>query len=292
MPYSDTSSLPGHVQSLPAKKKRQWMHVFNSSLASAKKDGKDDKEAEAIAFRNANGVVKVDKSDESGELSPKLNPLLLINKMFNTIEKLSTYNYSGEVDSSSGEKPHVINTSRITLTSSKSSLDTDGETHETFEMSSSTMENFTREVIIKSVDEVERIVYGVVMEPTATGDFQDGKFVGKVEDVDAHGHFTTAKEVRKAMIGFMEELAKSKEAPHNLQHNNNLPEVQTAIIENWQAPEDTTLGGKLVKAGSWIQGTKIYSDAIWGGIVKGTITGYSIEGLGLLTDVEDAEEGS
>lgn len=55
MPFSgpDDSSLPSNVKKLPAKKRRQWVSVFNSTLRNCTGD-----DCEGKAFRVANGVVK------------------------------------------------------------------------------------------------------------------------------------------------------------------------------------------------------------------------------------------
>lgn len=52
MPYSgaDDASLPSNVKKLPAKRRRQWVHVFNSAISKNKND-------ESAAFAMANGVV-------------------------------------------------------------------------------------------------------------------------------------------------------------------------------------------------------------------------------------------
>ena len=55
MPYSKPSDAPDHV---PADKKAQWVAVWNSAYKAAKKSGMSDKDAEAKAFAEANGVVK------------------------------------------------------------------------------------------------------------------------------------------------------------------------------------------------------------------------------------------
>jgi len=54
MPYGSTKEVPDYV---PADKRKQWMEVFNSAYAKAKKDGKSDKAAEASAFKQANAVA-------------------------------------------------------------------------------------------------------------------------------------------------------------------------------------------------------------------------------------------
>jgi hypothetical protein len=59
MPYTTSSSnLPESVKKASSAARAQWVHVWNDSYTQAKKDGKSDKEAEGIAFRNANGVLK------------------------------------------------------------------------------------------------------------------------------------------------------------------------------------------------------------------------------------------
>jgi len=64
MPYSEITELPENIQKLPEAKQKQWMNVFNSAYERAKKDGKDDKDAESFAFANANGVVLKKEANE------------------------------------------------------------------------------------------------------------------------------------------------------------------------------------------------------------------------------------
>ena len=55
MPYSKPSQAPDYI---PAKKKAQWVEVWNSVYAKAKKDKMSDADAEGKAFQYANGVAK------------------------------------------------------------------------------------------------------------------------------------------------------------------------------------------------------------------------------------------
>ena len=55
MPYSKVSEVP---ESVPAEFRQQWLEVFNSVYARAKKAGEPEKECEAMAFEQANGVIK------------------------------------------------------------------------------------------------------------------------------------------------------------------------------------------------------------------------------------------
>lgn len=59
MPYTTASpNLPKNVKAASAALRAQWVKVWNSAYSQAKKDGKSDKDAEGIAFRSANGVLK------------------------------------------------------------------------------------------------------------------------------------------------------------------------------------------------------------------------------------------
>jgi HK97 family phage prohead protease len=64
MPYSKPSEAPSYI---PDDKKKQWIEVWNSVYDKAKKDGKSDNDAEAEAFKQANGVIKKEKSGMSGK---------------------------------------------------------------------------------------------------------------------------------------------------------------------------------------------------------------------------------
>ena len=58
MPFSGPSdkSLPSNVKKLGSKERRRWVTVFNSSFSRCQSKGGSD--CEAVAFRNANGVLK------------------------------------------------------------------------------------------------------------------------------------------------------------------------------------------------------------------------------------------
>jgi hypothetical protein len=54
MPYQAVAEVP---ESVPAEFRQQWLEVWNSVYAQAIKDGKNEKEAESMAFERANGVI-------------------------------------------------------------------------------------------------------------------------------------------------------------------------------------------------------------------------------------------
>jgi len=53
MPYSgaDDSDLPSNVKKLSDKKRRQWVHIWNSTYSSCTKGGGGQQECESKAFR-------------------------------------------------------------------------------------------------------------------------------------------------------------------------------------------------------------------------------------------------
>jgi hypothetical protein len=173
------------------------------------------------------------------------------------------------------EKPSKTSTSEEVHSKVKTDVD-DSKDSMTVTVNRESNSTFTRTVSIKSVDKREWIIYGVVMQPTAEGELTEKGFSGKVLSTDTDSEFTTEAEIRKAMIGFMEALAKEKYEPHNLSHGDTT--LSTAIIENYQTSSDCEIGGETVLKGSWVQGTKVYDEEMRKAITNGEITGYSIEG--------------
>lgn len=55
MPYSSVTDLPAYVRSLPEKKRRQWMAIFNSVFG---------KSGETAAFKAANAIIKESLKEE------------------------------------------------------------------------------------------------------------------------------------------------------------------------------------------------------------------------------------
>lgn len=77
MPYASVVDLPENIKKLPAKKQRQFMHVWNSAYSRCTSNGGDSKACETRAFAQANGVVLGAKnsaafSDWSAELTDDL----------------------------------------------------------------------------------------------------------------------------------------------------------------------------------------------------------------------------
>lgn len=313
MPFSSVSELPSNIKKLPANKQRQFMHVFNGAFSRAKKDGKSTKEAEKSAFAQANGVVfKKDHQPDSSDVhvdgllgnrkkerkskkekkKEKVKNMTMVEKFVDTVHGL----WSGSGDAEEIKKVGIYDpeTGQIKPHDIEREDTFESHTHEKTEYRDTgtkttgdrtSRSTFSTEVIIKSIDKREWIIYGVVMEPTAEGELVEDVFVGQIHKTDSHNHFTTDVEIRKSMIAFMEDLDEYGNPPHNIQHDDKIGVPATVIIENYQAPIDFVLGGEIVKKGSWVQGTKINDLGLRKAIEDGSIAGYSIEGRGLLTRV-------
>ena len=110
------------------------------------------------------------------------------------------------------------------------------------------------EFIIKAED--ERFVYGIVLEP---------------ETVDAQKDIYSADEVRTAAHKFMAEFQNI-----GIQHTELAKQVR--ILESFLAPDEFSVGERVIKAGTWILAVRVLSDALWKDVKAGDFTGFSIGG--------------
>lgn len=107
--------------------------------------------------------------------------------------------------------------------------------------------------------EDERFIMGVVLEP---------------DEVDSQGDTITPEEVRSAAHGYMEDYGNV-----GLQHQTFI-NGKVKILESYICPVDCTIGGQLVKAGTWLMAFRVLDDTIWEAVKSGLLTGLSIGGLG------------
>ena len=113
---------------------------------------------------------------------------------------------------------------------------------------------------ISKIDKKQQIVGGVVYEP---------------DEVDTQGDYTTAKEIEKAQIRFMEKYATDTKRAR-ISHKGK--KLFFPIIESFIPAHDTMKGDKQIKAGSWWLEMKITNPEIWKLIEDGTLTGFSMGG--------------
>lgn len=109
----------------------------------------------------------------------------------------------------------------------------------------------------------EHYVTGIVYEPMT-------------EDTD--GNYMTEPEIVKAAYWFAEN-GDSVDLQHSFE------KLATAkVVENWVTKSDSTINGKAIKKGTWVMTVKIADDDLWNAIEKGDITGFSMGGVGKISE--------
>jgi|PlaIllAssembly_1097288.scaffolds.fasta_scaffold151339_2 cation transport regulator ChaB len=283
MPYSTVGDLPPAVKKLPEKRQRQWMAVWNSAYQSCLEKGGAD--CEASAFAQAWGVVHKSLEAEDGlifatgyvngdefiEKLEKADAALndLPDSIFAYIEPGGEKDESGKTvprslrhfpmhdeahvrnnltrlsQSEFGEKAKV----KVLTAAYRLGIKLDPEK---YKKSDGKLDNIVK---ILPTNAPQGLFYGIVYEPDV---------------VDSHGDFTSSEEIEKAAHAFL------PEAVLNLHHSQDLEDVQ--VVESYIAPCDFSIEGQLVRKGSWVLVTKVLNQELKDAILKGEITGYSLEG--------------
>ena len=106
-------------------------------------------------------------------------------------------------------------------------------------------------------------VTGIVYEPMAE---------------DTHGNYMTEAEIEKAAHWF----AKNGNMV-DLQHSFE-PLDGASVVESWIAKADFEIEGQTVRKGTWLMTVEVSDEAVWSGIEKGNITGFSMGGIGTYSE--------
>ena len=115
-----------------------------------------------------------------------------------------------------------------------------------------------KECVIAKIDDEQRKIYGVVLEP---------------DEVDTQGDTISMEEIEKAAEGFMK-----KARTIGLRHRKIAKGV--TLTDSYVTQGETKLGKTTLKKGTWIIGVKIENDAIWQGVKNGEYNGFSVGGFG------------
>ena len=113
---------------------------------------------------------------------------------------------------------------------------------------------------IKSDDTLERgLLYGVVYEPLVK---------------DTHEDFATELEIETAAHNYL------PQAMLNVEHqkSQSLEKSDSVVVESYIAPCDFKMGEDIVRKGSWVLVTKLFTEELIEKVRNGDITGYSLEG--------------
>lgn len=116
----------------------------------------------------------------------------------------------------------------------------------------------------------EQTVTGVVLQP---------------EETDAQGDIISAEVIKKAAHDFLAQYNKKTEL--GLMHTNFRKNFE--LYESWVAPVDLVLKSAVVKAGSWLITVKVKDSEVWKLVKDGKITGFSIGGKAMVTQVGEQE---
>jgi len=103
----------------------------------------------------------------------------------------------------------------------------------------------------------QHIVSGIIYEPNVA---------------DAHGDAATAVEIEKAAHFFMETSQQIK-----VMHQDR--PIAAKVIESFIAPADFTLGGQIVRKGTWFMSVRVRDENAWTAIKDGEIKGFSMGGV-------------
>lgn len=111
--------------------------------------------------------------------------------------------------------------------------------------------------LLKAVDDERQLIYGIVLEP---------------DTVDAQGDIVRAADIEKAAHAF-------------LIHSRVVGDMHTRpaeaeVVESYIAPADFTLGGQVVKRGSWVMVVHVSDPELWAAVKDGKYTGFSVGGFG------------
>ena len=117
---------------------------------------------------------------------------------------------------------------------------------------------------IQKLDEDQRLVTGVVLEPLK---------------VDSQGHFEKAETIQKAAHRFLARFGRPVVGTRlGLQHQT-FGDIGVELVESYIAPVNLKFDDGPVEKGSWVMVVKILDDDVWKGVKDGEITGFSIGAL-------------
>lgn len=122
---------------------------------------------------------------------------------------------------------------------------------------------------ILKVDANTHYITGIVYEPLTE---------------DAHGNYMTEEEIRKAAYWFAKN-GDSVDIQHEFESADGL-----AVVENYVAPSELTIGDTPVIKGSWIITVECANDEVWQAVQKGELTGFSMGGIGKYSEEDVALE--
>lgn len=129
------------------------------------------------------------------------------------------------------------------------------------------------EVSIAKVDDEERTVTGVVLEP---------------DEVDAQEDTIAAPVIKKAAENFLAEFGRADGTRLGLMHKQ-FGDVGFELLQSFVTEKAMKIGKQSVKKGSWVMKVRVKSDALWKAVKAGRLTGFSIGGVAVVVEPASAE---
>lgn len=103
------------------------------------------------------------------------------------------------------------------------------------------------------------------------------------DEVDLHGDYTSAEEVRKACENFNRSAKRA-----NLFHMQMTDKFE--VIESYLSPTDFVLDDKFVKKGTWLMTLQVKDDQLWDLVKSGEINGISIGAMATVQELGEVDE--
>ena len=114
---------------------------------------------------------------------------------------------------------------------------------------------------IAKVDEEERLVTGIVLEPN---------------EVDAQNDTISEESIKAAAYKFVSRYNKGTQLGFMHKAFGNLG---ISLVESWVAREGLVMNDSKVKKGSWLMTVHVTNEKLWARIKEGKVTGFSIGGV-------------
>lgn len=124
--------------------------------------------------------------------------------------------------------------------------------------------------VLSDIDD-ERYVKGVVLEPGVVDKTKVPLPDGEVTEGDTYDEAT----VRDACYYWME-ASRSGARLHTKQGGTFLQAHEACLLENYLTDGPVTIGGRSVRAGTWVQAWRVYDEQLWQDIKAKKINAFSI----------------
>lgn len=139
-----------------------------------------------------------------------------------------------------------------------------------------------RSAMLKRVAEAEPGIYEArIVVPIIKVDREKRLITGEVlvpDEVDAQNDTISAEIIEKAEHRFLANFGRDGGTKLGVMHKK-FGDVGIELAESWIAKEDSVLGGRKIKRGTWLMTIKVISDSVWNQVKRGALTGFSIGGV-------------